>query len=122
MKNKKYRPKRIFYNDKKGKYYYIIHNKKKYMKVDNSISKNKLININIKNTLGYVSRKKKKVKKLPGEAAAPSVTSKTLAFSKAVIPNQISYHNSYYNSSELNKFSSIFSEYNGTFFEFSIFS
>ena len=51
----KYRPKRVYKNEKG--LYYIVQKKKRYIKLDKNIDEKKLININIKNVLGYVKRK-----------------------------------------------------------------
>lgn len=62
MVKEKLRPKRIFKN-KKG-YYFKVNGKRKYIKFDNKkISDKQLININIKNVLGYVKRKPKGAKR-----------------------------------------------------------
>ena len=67
MVKEKFRPKRIFKN-KKG-YYFVVDGKKKYIKLgEEKIKDKKLVNINIKNKLGYVVRKKgykRKTKKKP---------------------------------------------------------
>jgi hypothetical protein len=58
MVKEKLRPKRIFKN-KKG-YYFKVNGKRKYIKFDDKkIKEKQLININIKNVLGYVKRKPK---------------------------------------------------------------
>jgi len=62
MVKQKLRPKRIFKN-KKG-YYFKVNGKRKYIKFDDKkISDKQLININIKNVLGYVKRKPKGAKR-----------------------------------------------------------
>ena len=74
----KYRPKRVFKN-KKG-YYFIVNKKKRYIKLGEDISEKKLININIKNVMGYVARKNKnrvtqQTKKVT-QGAPPTITSR----------------------------------------------
>lgn len=74
----KYRPKRVFKN-KKG-YYFIVNKKKRYIKLGEDISEKKLININIKNVMGYVARKNKTTRAQPGkkvtQGAPPTITSR----------------------------------------------
>jgi hypothetical protein len=57
------RPRRLYYDEDKKKYFYIIKNKRKYIKKPKGLSDNKLININIKNIVGDQVRKKKRRKK-----------------------------------------------------------
>ena len=68
MSSHKFRPKRVFKNEKG--LYYIVNKKKRYIKLDKNIDEKKLININIKNVLGYVKRKinkrRNKNLKIPG--------------------------------------------------------
>jgi hypothetical protein len=64
----KFRPKRIFKN-KKG-YYFKVNKRKRYIKFDGKMKEKSLININIKNILGYMGRKPKpkKLKKSAPES------------------------------------------------------
>ncbi len=74
----KYRPKRVFKN-KKG-YYFIVNKKKRYIKLGEDISEKKLININIKNVMGYVPRKNKTTRAQPTKKVTmttePTITSR----------------------------------------------
>lgn len=74
----KYRPKRVFMN-KKG-YYFIVNKKKRYIKLGEDISEKKLININIKNVMGYVTRKNKArqpgKKEVKTTSTEPTITSR----------------------------------------------
>jgi hypothetical protein len=56
------RPKRLYLNSK-GKYYYIIDGKKKYIKVPATMSQKQVQNINIKNIIGTTARRLKRRKK-----------------------------------------------------------
>jgi hypothetical protein len=56
------RPKRLYVNSK-GKYYYIIDGKKKYIKVPPTMSQKQVQNINIKNIIGTTARRLKRRKK-----------------------------------------------------------
>ena len=56
------RPKRLYLNSK-GKYYYIIDGKKKYIKVPPTMSQKQVQNINIKNIIGTTARRLKRRKK-----------------------------------------------------------
>lgn len=46
------RPKRLFYDDAKDKYYYIVNSKRKYIKKPEGISQKQMVKINIKNLIG----------------------------------------------------------------------
>jgi len=56
--NTKNRPRRLFYDEKKDKYFYLINKKKKYIKVDKNISQKQISKINIKNIIGIPVRTK----------------------------------------------------------------
>jgi hypothetical protein len=57
------RPRRLYYDEDKKKYFYIIKNKRQYIKKPKGLSDKKLISINIKNIIGDQVRKKKRRKK-----------------------------------------------------------
>ena len=46
------RPRRLYYDQDKDKYYYIINSKRKYIKVPKTMSQKQLVKINIKNIIG----------------------------------------------------------------------
>lgn len=54
----KRRPRRLFYDDKSKKYFYLINNKKKYIKINDGISAKAISKINIQNILPVSVRKK----------------------------------------------------------------
>ena len=54
----KRRPRRLFYDEKSKKYFYLINNKKKYIKINDGISAKAISKINIQNILPVSVRKK----------------------------------------------------------------
>jgi hypothetical protein len=54
----KRRPRRLFYDDKSKKYFYLINNKKKYIKINKEIPAKAIANINIQNILPVSVRRK----------------------------------------------------------------
>jgi hypothetical protein len=75
------RPKRLYLNSK-GKYYYIIDGKKKYIKVPPTMSQKQVQNINIKNIIGTTAarrlkRRKKKVEPRYQQRIVPNMTETT---------------------------------------------
>jgi hypothetical protein len=54
----KRRPRRLFYDDKSKKYFYLINNKKKYIKINNGISAKAIAKVNIQNILPISVRRK----------------------------------------------------------------
>jgi hypothetical protein len=54
----KRRPRRLFYDDKSKKYFYLINNKKKYIKINKGISAKAIARVNIQNILPVSVRKK----------------------------------------------------------------
>ena len=85
-KNKpKLRPPRI-YKNKKG-YYYKVNGKKRYIKLDKNISEKQLVNINIKNVVGYLPRKKRKPRIKKGAKGQQPVKVDISSESKPVPPS-----------------------------------
>ncbi len=75
------RPKRLYLNSK-GKYYYIIDGKKKYIKVPATMSQKQVQNINIKNIIGSTTarrlkRRKKKVEPRYQQRIVPNMVETT---------------------------------------------
>jgi hypothetical protein len=75
------RPKRLYLNSK-GKYYYIIDGKRKYIKVPATMSQKQVQNINIKNIIGTTSarrlkRRKKKVEPRYQQRIVPNMVETT---------------------------------------------
>jgi hypothetical protein len=75
------RPKRLYLNSK-GKYYYIIDGKKKYIKVPPTMSQKQVQNINIKNIIGTTTarrlkRRKKKVEPRYQQRIVPNMVETT---------------------------------------------
>ena len=75
------RPKRLYLNSK-GKYYYIIDGKKKYIKVPPTMSQKQVQNINIKNIIGSTTarrlkRRKKKVEPRYQQRIVPNMVETT---------------------------------------------
>jgi hypothetical protein len=75
------RPKRLYLNSK-GKYYYIIDGKKKYIKVPPTMSQKQVQNINIKNIIGSTTarrlkRRKKKVEPRYQQRIVPNMAETT---------------------------------------------
>ena len=56
------RPKRLYINSK-GKYYYIVDGKKKFIKVPEGMSQKQVQTINIKNIIGETGRRIRRKKK-----------------------------------------------------------
>jgi hypothetical protein len=54
----KRRPRRLFYDDKNGRYFYLINNKKKYIKAPKDISSKAIARVNIQNVLQVPVRRK----------------------------------------------------------------
>jgi hypothetical protein len=58
------RPRRLYYDQDKDKYYYIVKSKKKYIKKPEGISQKQLVRINIKNIVGTDRPKRVKKRKI----------------------------------------------------------
>jgi hypothetical protein len=72
------RPKRLYVNSK-GKYYYIIDGKKKYIKVPPTMSQKQVQNINIKNIIGSTTARRLKRRKKKIEAR----------YQQRIVPNMV---------------------------------
>jgi len=70
------RPKRLYYDQDKDKYFYLINSKKKYIKKPKNMSQRQLVKINIKNIIGDTRPKKVKRRKYK----------KTIKLQKQIVP------------------------------------
>ena len=58
VKKMKQRPRRIFYDEKTKRYFYLINKKKKYIKLDKDMPAKKIARINIQNILPVPVKRK----------------------------------------------------------------